>query len=85
MAQPELSEKIWDVLPCRHDSIAVDLWPWLSRYLATMSKTEQFVASAGAMLLNAVSTNVHLVSPKCDGSEPFASVTLITVYSSPKS
>jgi hypothetical protein len=48
-----------------------------------MSKTEQFVASADAMLLYAVATNVHLVSPKCEGSDSFASVTLITVHSSP--
>jgi hypothetical protein len=48
-----------------------------------MSKMEQFVASAGAMLLYGASTNVHLVSPKCDGSESFAIVTLITVHSNP--
>jgi hypothetical protein len=48
-----------------------------------MSKTEQFVASAGAMLFWAASTNVHLVSPKCNGRESFASVTLIIVHSSP--
>lgn len=48
-----------------------------------MSKTEQFVASAGAMLLYVANTKVHLVSPKCDGSESLASVTLITVHSSP--
>jgi hypothetical protein len=68
MAQRELSEKIWDLLPCGHDSIAVDHWRQYSRYLPTMSKTEQIVTSAGAMLLYAASTNVRLVSPKCDVS-----------------
>jgi hypothetical protein len=33
-----------------------------------MSKTEQTIAYAVAMLLYAASTNVHLVSPKCDVS-----------------
>jgi hypothetical protein len=52
-------------------------------YLPTMIKTEQIVSPAGAMLLYGASKNVRLVSPKCDGRESFASVTLIIVHSSP--
>jgi hypothetical protein len=48
-----------------------------------MSKTEQIVSPAGAMLLYGASKNMRLVSPECDVIESFVSVTLITVQSSP--
>jgi hypothetical protein len=67
MAQRELSEKIWDLLP----------------YLPTMSNTEQIVASAAAMLSYAATTNVRLVSLECDARESFASLAFITVHASP--